>query len=125
MRRVALPLLSLLALSACGHDYCGRAEQMAKDCPDYFQYDDSCPEWTAECTSADQKLLDSWLDCLVDAGAMECPSGEPSTSTSGSTTDDGSAYLACATELIGISDACAGGVMGGGGTTSSSSYTMR
>ncbi|MCA9490951.1 MAG: hypothetical protein KC621_13575 [Myxococcales bacterium] len=121
MSRVALPLLSLLALSACGQDYCRRAEQMAEDCPEGFSYNPGCEQATAECTSADQKLLDSWLDCLVDAGAMECSTTEPSTST----TDDGSAFLACATELTGISDACAGGVMGGGGTTSSSSTTMR
>jgi len=107
----ALAVVSL-SMMGCGGSLCqdfadslGGIEDKVKNCPSFADVDfdepteaeiESCEENLDKCSDSDEKILNKFVDCVNDLD--ECT---PSTENAFAT-----AFLACATPLENVSDAC-------------------
>ncbi|NCG20927.1 MAG: hypothetical protein GWP91_18110 [Rhodobacterales bacterium] len=123
VRILITAIVTTFVLTACGgKDFCDRAAKDAEDCGEVISDADleACKSELDGCDNKDQKVLNSYYDCIT-----EGPAGVCFDDTSSTTTDDFedelAALMACIEQLEDLSTECAEGMYGS--SPSSTSWT--
>ncbi len=113
MRWIVLSMM----LMGCGKDFCDRTADMAEDCDDEVDDADmeTCREAIKDCSSDDEKALDKYMDCMIDAGLFDCDTETITDIDEMEATLE--AMFACTTPLMTLSEECLQAAGGGFTTT--------